>query len=316
MSNQETTQTAPGNGAEPEAAPPGTTIEKVEPKPLSLRDPGKLARAFAESGYWDDVTKPAQAVVKIAAGEELGLTPLASMQGITIIEGNVGYTGNLINQLITQHPRYSVKRIERTNERCTLQFLIDGKPPADEPEEGIVTFTIEDAECMELVKPRSGWVKTPRSMCFYRCLTEGARVYFPDLTLGTPVYSTEEVREIVHVASTVEPVADATPAGLDDEKVDHLYALIENVKPALDAEGINWHDGLCVRLGALGVDAFDPAAPLRDELARLTAQQFEALDADLQGLAEAKAAEAGQGGDEEVADAELVEGQEGDEADA
>lgn len=266
-------------------------IVRKQPKPLSLRDPGQLARAFAESGYWKHVTKPAQAVVIMAHGEELGLSPLASMQGITIIENRIGYMGNLINQLIAKHPHYSVKKIERTNERCTLQFLIDGEPPEDEPEEGKVTFTIEDAERMELVKPRSHWVKTPRNMCFYRCLTEGSRVHFPDLTLGTPVYSTEEIEEVITEplvvdAEVVEEEQGATP--LAEDRVAKLMALWKTVEPAFEADerNVNALDGLNVMLGSLGIDGF---RGIKIGFSGLSIDQADRVEEALNALAEEEA---------------------------
>lgn len=270
------------------------TIVRKQPKPLSLRDPGQLARAFAESGYWKHVKTPAQAVVIMAAGEELGLTPLASMQGITMIEGNIGYRGNLIAQLLRQHPRYEFKVLERTNERCTLQFTIDGEPPEGDPDEGRVTYSVEDAARAELVKPRGGWVKNPRAMCFNRALTEGARVHAPDLTAGTPVYSTEEIEEVITEPLVVdaevvdEDDAEPTPT-LPDETIEHLTKGYELAKPALEENGVNALDGLNVRLGALGIDGFNPNESVPEQLARLTEEQAEALDADLQGLVDQEA---------------------------
>lgn len=265
------------------------TIVRRQPKPLSLRDPGQLARAFAESGYWKHVKAPAQAVVIMAHGEELGLSPLASMQGITIIEGNIGYRGNLIATLLKKHEHYDYKILERTNESCTLQFLIDGEP-IDDPDEGKVTFTVEDAERMELVKPRSNWVKTPRAMCFWRCLTEGARAYFPDLTAGTPVYSTDEIEEVITEPVVVDAEVvdeDAEPAPtLPPERVEHLAKGYELAKPMLEENAVNALDGLNVRLGALGIDGFDPNTPVREQFARLTEDQAAALDAELQTLVE------------------------------
>lgn len=278
-----------GNGTEQVANEQTKTIVRKQPKPLSLRDPGQLARAFAESGYWKHVRTPAQAVVIMAAGEELGLTPLASMQGITMIEGNIGYRGNLIAQLLRQHPRYEFKVLERTKEQCTLQFTIDGEPPEGDPEEGKVTYSVEDAQEAELVKDRGGWVKNPRAMCFNRALTEGARVHAPDLTMGTPVYSTEEIEEVVTEPLIVdaevvdEDEAQAGPT-LPDETVEHLAKGYELAKPALEENAVNALDGLNLLLGSIGIDAFDPNTPVEEQFSKLTEEHAEALDVELQKL--------------------------------
>lgn len=288
-----------GNGQQQqeEQAEATRTIVRKQPKPLSLRDPGQLARAFAESGYWKHVTKPAQAVVIMAAGEELGLSPLASMQGITMIEGNLGYRGHLIATLLRQHPHYDYKIIERSDESCTLQFLYDGEPaPGDE--EGKVTYTVADAERAELVKPRSGWKKTPRAMCFNRCLTEGSRLHCPDLMAGTPVYSTEEIEEVITepVVVDAEVVEEATVNAneLASDRVANLTQGIEIVKPALAETGVNWLDGLNVLLGSLGIDGFEPDAELEAELAGLTAEQADELGTALQAIADEEAVKAEQ----------------------
>lgn len=288
----------PSSGEGPEEATPETqqVVIRKQPKPLSLRDPGQLARAFAESGYWRHVSKPAQAVVIMAHGEELGLSPLASMQGITIIEGNIGYRGNLIATLLRQHEHYDYRVIERTNERCTLQFLIDGVPIPDDEDEGKVTYTVEDAKRAELIKPRSNWVKTPRAMCFNRVLTEGMRVHFPDLTAGTPVYSTEEIEEIVTepVVVDAEVVDESPPPTLASEKVEHLAKGYELAKPALEANGVTALDGFNLLLGSLGIDAFSPNDPVDEQLAELSEDQAAQLDVELQKLVDAEA-EGGEG---------------------
>ncbi|HEX5591987.1 MAG TPA: hypothetical protein VFX35_01420 [Solirubrobacterales bacterium] len=254
-----------GNGTEAaakEAETPTREIVRKQPKPLSLRDPAQLARAAAASGYWEHITNPSQAVMIMAHGEELGLSPMAALQGLTMIEETLGYKGHLIGQLLRRHESYDYKVIERSNKSCTLQFLIDDEP-IDDGEEGKVTFSLEDAERMELVKPRSNWVKTPRAMCFWRCLTEGARVYFPDLTMGTPVYSTEEIEEVITEplivdAEVVQDGQGEAGGRLPEDRVAGLVGLWKKVEPIFEADerNVNALDGLNVMLGSLGIDGF------------------------------------------------------------
>jgi len=54
-----------------------------------------------------------------------------------------------------------------------------------------LTWTIEQAQRIGLVKPNSGWSKYPRAMLRARCLSEGIRTVFPGC-LGN-MYSPEEV---------------------------------------------------------------------------------------------------------------------------
>jgi hypothetical protein len=298
MADQETT--APENGASAPGA--AQEIVRVQPKQLSRRDPAQLAKAAAASGFWKHIQTPAQAVVVMAAGEELGLTPLASLQGITIIEGEVGYRANLIATLIAQHKQYSYKVIERKDDRCTLQFEIDGKAIED-GEEGKVTFTLDDAKEAELVKPRSGWAKYPRRMCFWRCLTEGAGIYFADLTAGTPVYTDEEIREVIHVEVEVEAVDQEDPPTLPPERVDQLVKGFEIAGPELG--GVNELDGLNVLLGSLGVDGWEPGCDVGEEFSKLSPEIADQIEAEFQAAIDRAASEP-----------EKVDQHEGGEADA
>lgn len=314
MADSQATQT------EAQQPAPGT-IERIRPRQLSQRDPAGLARAAAASQFWRHIKSTDQALVIMAAGEELGLTPLAAFQGITIIEGKVGYTGNLIATLFRQHERYGYKIVERNDERCTLQFLEDGEP-IDDGEEGKVTFTVDDARRAELVKPRSNWEKYPRAMCFNRALTEGARAYFPDITAGVPVYTDDEIREVIHVEAEVDQVqeAEVAPERLPDETLDRLMQGYEIAGDELG--GHSRLDGLNILLGSLGMDGIDsePDLDLREAMATWSPEQAaevergfqEALDRAAQQALEAVAS----AGEEEV-DAEVVpDGEEATHADS
>jgi hypothetical protein len=262
-----------------EAAPAeATQIIRRQPKALSQRDPAQIAKAFAESGYWPDVKSAAQAVVKIVAGEELGLGPMAAMEGLTFIKGKLGFRGNLIATLVRQHETYRYKVVERTDENCKLEIW-DGEDWNE------VEFTLKDAARAQLVKDDSGWKKYPRAMCFNRALTEGVRAYIPDVTAGTPAYTEDEIEEVIETSPAPERSgADASESALPPERIQELSDLIRSVEKQLDSEGVNWLDGLSVLLGSIGIDGFSPNEPVADELAKLTPEQTDALEAELQKL--------------------------------
>ena len=60
------------------------------------RDPVQVGQTLAASGYFQDAREAAQAAVKVMAGEELGLGPIAAMTGIHIVKGKVTLSANLI----------------------------------------------------------------------------------------------------------------------------------------------------------------------------------------------------------------------------
>lgn len=269
-----------------EAPEPTQVVVRKSPKALSQRDPVQIAEHFYRSGFFSDVKSMSQAVVKIIAGEEIGLGPMAAIKGITVIEGILGYTGNLLATLVKQHETYEYKVTDTTNERCVIEFY-DG-----EDLQGTSEFSIEDAERAELVKPRSNWVKWPKAMCFNRALTQGVRAYIPDVTAGTPAYTDDEIEEVI----TTEPAVQETSAAtLNPEKVEQLEKGIAAAEGGLAKRGVNWLDGLNVLLGSLGIDGFSPNISLAEELAKLAPEQAEALEAELHKLAETQAVDGGEG---------------------
>lgn len=157
----------------------------------SRMDLGDLAKAVADSGYFGDSRKTQQAVVKILAGQELGIGPIQSMMGLFIVEGRVTVSASLASALLVRAGKYRYRVRKHTHEVCAIEFF--------EGEESLGTseFTIEDAKRATLVKERSNWVKWPKNMLFARALTNGIRWYAPDALAGRiEVVSDEEIREV------------------------------------------------------------------------------------------------------------------------
>ena len=72
-----------------------------------------------------------------------------------------------------------------------------------------VTWTIEQARSIGLVKPGSGWQKFPRAMLRSRCISEGIRSVYPGSVTG--FYSPEEVADFEPVKTKDLGRFDATP---------------------------------------------------------------------------------------------------------
>jgi hypothetical protein len=269
---------------------------KPDRTPLRQRDPLGLAEHFARSGYFKDTLSMSQAVVKIAAGEELGIGPMAAIQGITIIEGKLGMTANLMATLAQDSERFGYRVIETTNERCKLEFF--ERTDNGEKGLGVSEFELADAERAGLVKPRSNWEKWPKAMCFARALTQGVRTYCPSVTSGTSAYTVEELGAEVDEAGEIisvpnldgdvpasEDAVDAVIELLDAGVVEGLVKGIEFLE--LDRNAIN------VILGSLGVFSLDDAfEDLADALARLKPDEAEKLSAEMQRMADVAGQEA------------------------
>jgi hypothetical protein len=73
----------------------------------------------------------------------------------------------------------------------------------------VVTWTIEQARAIGLVKPGSGWQKFPRAMLRSRCISEGIRSVYPGSVTG--FYSPEEVADFEPPKTRDMGRFDATP---------------------------------------------------------------------------------------------------------
>lgn len=151
-------------------------IEKIQTGEIM-----SIAKAFYESGMFTDIKSAAQAVVKIQAGQEIGIPPFASMSGIHIIQGKPTIGAGLIASRIKGSGKYDYQVNEQTEKICSIDFY-QGKKMI-----GNSTFTIEDAK-------KAGTKnidKFPRNMLFARAISNGVKWYTPDVFAG-PVYTPEE----------------------------------------------------------------------------------------------------------------------------
>jgi len=84
-----------------------------------------------------------------------------------------------------------------------------------------LSWTIEQATKIGLVKPNSGWVKYPRAMLRARCLSEGIRTVYPGC-LGN-MYAPEEVVDFEPIKPAPKEMGKVIPNAVD------LSAIAENI---------------------------------------------------------------------------------------
>lgn len=194
----------------------------------------------------------AQAVVKVLAGRELGLQPLAAMSGIHIVEGKPTLGANLYSSFIRKHPVYDYRVIESSREACEIEFL-RGKGKGAEIL-GRYSMTIEEAKASGLTHsskgPKHNWKNHPDAMLFARCISQGARFFCPDVFEGHTVYTPDELEREDDQPGAVAPAnapakrSEPRPAAKPERKI-------------LDAEVVK--------------PSTEVPAPDREELARLAA---------------------------------------------
>ena len=152
----------------------------------SWSDIQRIGEDFYKSGMFSDVKNAMQAIVKIQAGNELGLPPFASISGINIIQGKAVLGANLIATLIKNDPRYDYRIVKSTDEICEIKFYENGA------EIGTSSFTIKEAQTAGLTG-KDNWKKYASDMLFARAISRGSRRHTPGIFGGAPVYTPDEL---------------------------------------------------------------------------------------------------------------------------
>lgn len=178
----------------------------------------KMADVFLESGMFKDVKSQAQAIVKIQAGQELGLEPFAAMQGIDIIQGKAVPNSGLQANLIKGSGKYNYKIKEHTDKVCTLEFYErwDGQWEAV----GLSTYTQEEATKAGIAL-KDNWKKHPKNMLFARALSNGCKWFCADVFNGAS-YNESDADQIEYQA--VEAVDNS---GVEALKSGNLRKLVK-----------------------------------------------------------------------------------------
>lgn len=175
---------------------------------LPLSEITTIGKLFAESGLFADVKTQAQAVVRILAGQEIGIPAFAAISGIHIIQGKPTIGAGLMASRVKGSGKYDYKVIEHTEKICSIEFF-QGKESI-----GKSTFTIEDAK----KAGTKNLDKYPKNMLFARAMSNGVKFYTPDIFAG-PVYVPEEMQQVTEdipaEVTTDPPSWSATTAQWD-----------------------------------------------------------------------------------------------------
>ena len=155
-----------------------------------LKQPMAIGEVFAKSGMFPDVKSQAQAVVKILAGKELGLTPFEAMGSIYVVGGRLALSSKAMAGLIQRSKKYAYQIKELTEEKCTIDIQ------RDDAVIGSSTFTFKDAARAGLVN-KDNWKNYPKNMLFARSLSNACRFYCPEVISG--YYTTEELEDLGEV---------------------------------------------------------------------------------------------------------------------
>lgn len=148
--------------------------------------------------------RPDAVLAAILTGREMGLGPMASLQGIRISDGKPAYDAELMRALVRRRG-HVLRVIEKTHFRCELY----GRR-RDTGEEATVVWELADAKIADLIdrideqtglpvarsqndKPMP-WEKYPKRMLFARATSELVSDLFADVLVGGS-YTPEELAD-------------------------------------------------------------------------------------------------------------------------
>ena len=162
--------------------------------------------------------KPADILVAVQWGSEVGLSPLAALNGICIIQGKPSLYGDSALALVVAHPAYGghEEKLEGEEASCTIVRIVNGKEITT-----VRTFSVTDAKKANLMSKPGPWSQYPKRMLAMRARGFAMRDAFPDALKGVITY--EEALDIPD-----EAIKDITPAN----PLDATFAPeVEAIKP-------------------------------------------------------------------------------------
>jgi len=197
---------------------------------MPFSDMLQMGKVFAESGMFADTKAAAQAIVKIQAGQEIGIGPFAAMSGIHIIQGKPTMGAGLMASCVKASGKYDYKVVQHDKKICTIDFYQGSEKI------GSSTFTDADAKAAGT----KNMDKFPQNMLFARAMSNGVKWYTPDIFAG-PVYTPEEMGSVViedveHVIvdkTTGEMKTETTPLG-SQEEIDSFIDGLKNCESKKD----------------------------------------------------------------------------------
>lgn len=174
----------------------------VKKEQLPLGELMNMAKMFAESGMFPDIKSAAMAVVKMQAGQEMGIPPFQAMNGIHIIAGKATVGSGIIASRVKASGKYDYEVMQQDDKACSIDFY-QGKKKL-----GNSTFTIDDAK----KAGTKNMDKFPKNMLFARAVSNGCRWYTPDVFDG-PVYVPEEMEQVTEDVAheEIKPPAPELP---------------------------------------------------------------------------------------------------------
>lgn len=173
--------------------------------PQSLQEALQFADMLSKSNMVpkDYQGNPANCIIAMQWGMEIGLQPLQAMQNIAVINGRPAIWGDAMLALVRGSGVLEYIREAPTDTGCTCTVKRKGE------EEVIRTFTFEDAKRAGLAGKPGPWQQHPKRMMQMRARAFALRDVFPDVLRGVHI---AEIAQDEPAERNMGAAEDVTPA--------------------------------------------------------------------------------------------------------
>ena len=135
--------------------------------------------------------KPANCLIAMQWGAEVGLKPLQALQNLAVINGRPALWGDAVIAIVRGSPLCDY--VSESDDGHTATCRVKRRGEAEE----VRTFSMDDAKVAGLVGKAGPWSQYPKRMRQMRARAFALRDVFPDVLRGLPI--AEEVMDIPHM---------------------------------------------------------------------------------------------------------------------
>ncbi len=172
-------------------------------EPTDMSSAFKVAAMCAKIGICG-VTSPEDALVRIMAGREEGLSTIQALRLVYVVNGRPSFDAGYLVSKCQNHPDCEYfEPVESTDQKATYRTKRKGRS------EFVMSYTVADAERDGLVKKGGNWATARPDMLRARCSSKLARAYWQDAVSG--VMSRDEA-EVVYITPSAIVVPSAPPS--------------------------------------------------------------------------------------------------------
>lgn len=162
-----------------------------------------------------DFDTPEKVAVAIMHGMEVGLSPMAAMQSIAVVNGRPSLWGDAVLGLVRSSGLLESFKEELFGEGDKMKAVCTVKRKGD-PETIISEFSVEDAKKANLWGKSGPWSQYPKRMLKMRARGFGLRDGFPDVLRGLHV--AEEQQDIITASAPAVEEPPSPPAKTKPKK--------------------------------------------------------------------------------------------------